>query len=68
MERPLSQPKYITIRRAAELMAVHPNTVRRWIDGDVLPANQIGGRGGRILIALADIHELIEQGAISNGE
>ena len=66
MEHPLSKPKYITIHRAAELMAVHPNTIRRWIDGDILPANQIGGRGGRVLIALDDIHQLIEHGAISH--
>jgi len=73
MEMPLPKPDcvirrggmgYVNMRRAAKLMAVHHKTVRRWIDGGLIPAMQIGGKGTQVLIAISDLHDFIEKGAI----
>jgi len=68
MEMPLPKPEYVNMRRAAKLMAVHHKTVRRWIDGGLIPAMQIGGKGTQVLIAISDLHDFIEKGAIHDHE
>src|SRR5438067_6703769 len=48
---------YVTIPEAAELLQVHPSSIRRWIDAGDLPAHRIGQR--RILVKRADLANLI---------
>ena len=39
------EPEYLTVRQAAELLSVHPSTVRRWIErGWLRIADSGGGR------------------------
>ncbi len=37
----------VTTAQAAELLNVHPNTVRNWADADLLPSYRIGPRRDR---------------------
>lgn len=41
----------ITIKQAAELMGVHPNTIRNWIADGKLEVKRIGSRIIRIDVA-----------------
>jgi excisionase family DNA binding protein len=49
--------QYLTVARAAELLSVHPSTVRRWIDEGRLPAYRLGPK--RIAVMATDLDGLI---------
>ena len=55
---------FITIRQAAELLGVHPNTIRNWIDAGILKRYQVG-RGYRVLLKTEDIEKAVSR---VNGE
>jgi excisionase family DNA binding protein len=40
-------PSLLTIKEAAHLLHVHPNTVRRWHDMGLLSGYRVGPRGDR---------------------
>ncbi|TAL50094.1 MerR family transcriptional regulator [Patescibacteria group bacterium] len=44
---PTQEAKLITIREAAELLGVHPETLRRWDNEGKLKAVRVGERGHR---------------------
>lgn len=49
---------FITIKNAAELLGVHPNTIRNWIEAGILRRYQVG-RGYRVLLKTEDIEKAI---------
>jgi len=55
---------FITIKKAAELLGVHPNTIRNWIEAGILRRYQVG-RGYRVLLRTEDIEKAVGQ---KNGE
>ena len=55
------KPKFITVHRAAEMLSVSHQTIRRWIGADLLPARQFGGKGRRILIKIADLNQIMAE-------
>ncbi len=40
-------PSLLTVKEAARLLHVHPNTVRRWHDMGLLSGYRVGPRGDR---------------------
>ena len=42
-----SQPQLLTTAQAAEMLGVHPNTIRNWSDAAMLPTYRIGPRRDR---------------------
>lgn len=51
--------KLLSIREAADLLGVHPRTLRRWISAGRLPATLIPGRfGGEYRIAAKDLEQI----------
>jgi excisionase family DNA binding protein len=54
---PKEPERYLTVTRAAELLSVHPSTIRRWIDDGRLPAYRLGPK--RIGIMAADLDALV---------
>lgn len=56
-------PKLIGIKEAAEMLSVHPATLRRWDEEGRLKAVRIGGRRGvgDRRYRLEDIREIIEE-------
>ena len=55
---------FITVRQAAELLGVHPNTIRNWIDSGILRRYQVG-RGYRVLLKTEDIEKAV--GLVNGG-
>ena len=51
-------PSLLTVREAARLLHVHPNTVRRWHDMGLLLGYRVGPRGDR-RFKLADIERFL---------
>jgi len=51
---------FITIKQAAELLRVHPNTIRNWIKAGILRRYQVG-RGYRVLLKTEDIEKAISR-------
>ena len=49
---------FVTIKRAAELLGVHPNTIRNWIEAGILRHYQVG-RGYRVLLKTEEIEKAI---------
>lgn len=56
-------PKSVTIRQAARMMHVSPQTISNWIQRDVISAQHIGGR---VLIQASEIQKLFNSNN-SNG-
>jgi excisionase family DNA binding protein len=42
--------RLLTVNEAAERLAVHPITIRRWMRDGRLPALQLGGRGAPVRV------------------
>jgi excisionase family DNA binding protein len=57
---------FITIKKAAELLGVHPNTIRNWIEAGILRRYQVG-RGYRVLLKTEDIEKAVSQRDMENG-
>jgi len=51
----------VTTAQAAELLNVHPNTVRNWADAELLPSYRIGPRRDR-RFRREDVMSLLTQG------
>jgi excisionase family DNA binding protein len=47
---------FITVKKAAEMLGVHPNTIRNWIEAGHLKRYQVG-RGYRVLLKTEDIEK-----------
>ena len=58
---------YITIKNAADLLGVHPNTIRNWIEAGILRRYQVG-RGYRVLLKTEDIEKAVSQRDIEKQE
>jgi len=50
--------RLLTVKEAADLLSIHPNTVRRWADEGILPAFRMGRRGDR-RFQRSDIYKLV---------
>lgn len=59
-QSPVLEPEtYLTVSQAATRLAVHPSTIRRWIDRGRLPAYRIGER--RIGVKPSDLARLVSR-------
>ncbi len=47
---------FITVKQAAEMLQVHPNTIRNWIEAGILRRYQVS-RGYRVLLKTEDIDQ-----------
>ncbi len=56
-EQPTLVGPYLTVGQAAEELAVHPSTIRRWIDAGRLPAFRLGEK--RIGVRRFDLARLV---------
>jgi excisionase family DNA binding protein len=70
--QPFAEP-YLTVAQAAAHLAVHPSTIRRWIDRGRLPAYRLGEK--RIGVRPSDLARLVaprpprqEQGSVARAE
>ena len=55
----------LTIAEAADELGVSETKVREWVRAAKLPALQLGGRGGKILIPRAGLERLLEGAALA---
>lgn len=62
----MSLPGLLTIADVAQLLHVHPNSVRRWADRGLLRCYRVGIRGDRRFRA-NEVDEFVESGAAYNG-
>ena len=57
---------FITIKQAAELVRVHPNTIRNWIKVGILKQYQVN-RGYKVLLKTEDIKKAMgDQNTVIN--
>lgn len=54
----MQDDRLLTVAEVCELVRVHPQSVRRWIKEDGLPAIQFGGRTG-YRIRLSDLEAFL---------
>lgn len=50
----------MTVKQAADLLQVHPNTIRNWIEAGILRRYQVS-RGFRVLLKSEDIEKAFGQ-------
>lgn len=50
----------MTVKQAADLLQVHPNTIRNWIEAGILRRYQVS-RGFRVLLKTEDIEKAFGQ-------
>ncbi len=58
---------YVTIKQAAELIRVHPNTIRNWIEAGIVKRYQVSP-GYRVLLKIEDIEKAFGEKDIVNDE
>ena len=58
---------FITIKQAAELLRVHPNTIRNWVEAGILKRYQVN-RGYRVLLKTEDIERAFRGSDIATAE
>lgn len=59
---------FITIKQAAELVQVHPNTIRNWVKAGILKQYQVN-RGYKVLLKTEDIKKAIgDQNTVVNAD
>ena len=51
---------FITVKKAAESLGVHPNTIRNWIEAGILRRYQVN-RGYRVLLKTEDIERAMSR-------
>ncbi len=56
----MTEKKYLTIEDIAEMLNVHRNTVRQWIDAKELPALKLGRQRG-YRVAQKDLEAFIQR-------
>jgi len=52
---------FITIKQASELLKVHPNTIRNWMEAGIIRRYQVG-RGYKVLLKTEDIDRAVSRG------
>jgi len=56
---------FITVKQASELLGVHPNTIRNWIETGILRHYQVS-RGYKVLLKTEDIERAIGSEDMNN--
>ena len=51
---------YITVKKAAELLGVHSNTIRNWLKAGIIRRYQVGP-GYKLLLKTEDIEQAFKQ-------
>jgi len=62
----MEQREWITVEEAAEKLAVHEQTIRRWLRSGRLPGSLLSRRAG-YRIKLADVERALEEGLPEEG-
>ncbi len=57
---------FITVKQAAEMLQVHPNTIRNWIEAGILRRYQVS-RGYRVLLKTEDIDQAFGEKEVRDG-
>ncbi len=57
---------FITVKQAAQMLQVHPNTIRNWIEAGILRRYQVS-RGYRVLLKTEDIDQAFGEKGVRDG-